>query len=129
VLKNGTNILYKPYKEYRNRHTPDPTPPGSDTRSVASHNGQGSDSGSTDATVKKNVAGRMVMASGKSIGDFGIKGFKAATVDIPVAAAEGLWNVPSLYGDKPRDHGRVTDWKSGAVVGGKVSGHWVRRAT
>lgn len=47
-------------------------------------------------------------------------GFKGLLVDIPLATAEGLRNVPALYGDKVRDHGTVTGWKSGAVVGGKA---------
>lgn len=96
----------------------------SDTRSLASLNGESSGSGSGSSTTtterkKGNVAGKMAAASGKAFGDFTLNGFKAATVDIPLACSEGLKNVPALYGDKVRDNGRVTDWKSGAIVGGK----------
>jgi len=120
ALKSCGNIFYKPYQEYKHRHDS----PQSDTRSLASSHDQESSHSSMTATAtspeKKNVAGKMVAASAKSMGDLYSKGFKAATVDIPLAAAEGLKNVPALYGDKVRDNGRVTDWKSGCVVGGKV---------
>lgn len=66
------------------------------------------------------TAARMAGASAKSFGDLNLKGFKGLMVDIPLATAEGLRNVPALYGDKPRDHGTVTDWKSGALTGGKA---------
>lgn len=80
---------------------------------LASYNGE-------SASERPGVAGRMAAASGKSLMDFGLRGTRAVAVDIPFAVTEGLKNVPSLYGDKVRNHGRVTDWKSGAVVGGKV---------
>lgn len=44
---------------------------------------------------------------------------KGGLVDIPFALAEGLRNAPAMYGDKPRDLGPVTDWKTGGVVAGK----------
>ncbi|CZR62698.1 related to sterol glucosyltransferase [Phialocephala subalpina] len=66
------------------------------------------------------TASRMAGASGKALADVNVKGFKGLLVDIPLATAEGLRNVPALYGDTVRDHGTVTDWKSGALVGGKA---------
>ena len=45
---------------------------------------------------------------------------KATLVDVPLALADGLHAVPKLYGEKVRDHGTVTDWKSGGAVTGKV---------
>lgn len=45
---------------------------------------------------------------------------KATLVDAPLALADGLHAVPSLYGEKRRDHGAVTDWRSGGSVAGKV---------
>lgn len=123
AVKATGNIFYKPYKEYRRRNENelDQPPHTSETRSSASVNDEGSGSGSSIATGRKkgNVAGKMAAASGKALGDFTLNGFKAATVDIPLACSEGLKNVPALYGEKVRDDGRVTDWKSGAVVGGK----------
>lgn len=62
----------------------------------------------------------MVGASGKALADVNVKGFKGLLVDIPLATTEGLRNIPALYGDTVRDHGSVTDWKSGAMVGGKA---------
>jgi sterol 3beta-glucosyltransferase len=46
---------------------------------------------------------------------------KATLVDVPNALADGLHAVPSLYGEKGRDHGAVTDWKSGGAAAGKVT--------
>ncbi|KAN0096759.1 glycosyltransferase [Hyaloscypha variabilis] len=110
-ISSTTSVF--PYKEYkrRNEHRLDQSPHKSHTRSLASFNGERSGPG--------NVAGKVAAASGKAFGDFTLNGFKAATVDIPLACSEGLKNVPALYGDKVRDNGRVTDWKSGAIVGGK----------
>jgi len=46
---------------------------------------------------------------------------KATLVDIPLALTEGLHQMPKLYGEKVRDHGKVTDMKSAGIVAGKVS--------
>lgn len=46
---------------------------------------------------------------------------KGTLVDVPLAFAEGLRNTPVLYGENIRDHGPVTDWKSGGIVAAKVS--------
>lgn len=48
---------------------------------------------------------------------------KATLVDVPLALADGLHAVPRLYGEKVREHGAVTDWKSGGVVAGKSFGY------
>jgi len=45
---------------------------------------------------------------------------KATLVDMPLGLSEGLRRMPALVGDDVRDNGRVTDWKSGGVVAGKV---------
>lgn len=60
------------------------------------------------------------MAVGK--GFAGVTGVvaKGTLVDFPLAMAEGLRNTPKLMGDEVRDHGRVTDAKSGGVVAAKV---------
>ena len=55
----------------------------------------------------------------KGFGKAGGALMKGSLVDIPFALAEGLRNAPLMYGDKPRDFGPVTDWKSGGVVAGK----------
>lgn len=46
---------------------------------------------------------------------------KGTLVDIPCAIAEGFRNAPRIYGEEPKDHGRVTGWQSGGVVAAKVS--------
>ncbi|THY82622.1 UDP-Glycosyltransferase/glycogen phosphorylase [Aureobasidium pullulans] len=55
----------------------------------------------------------------KGFGKAGGALMKSSLVDIPFALAEGLRNAPLMYGDKHRDFGPVTDWKSGGVVAGK----------
>ena len=59
-------------------------------------------------------------ASAKSIAMFAPTAMKGMCVDIPLAFTEGLRAVPRLYGDtNTRDHGRVTSFRSGAVIAGK----------
>lgn len=65
------------------------------------------------------LAGRMAGASMKSLANFVPTALKGMTVDIPLAMTEGMRNVPRLYGEEPRDHGHVTDIKSGFAVAGK----------
>lgn len=48
---------------------------------------------------------------------------KGALVDVPLALAGGFKNTPQLYGETVRDHGTVTDWKSGGVVAAKACYH------
>jgi sterol 3beta-glucosyltransferase len=59
------------------------------------------------------------IAAGKGLGGVGMALTKTA-IDLPHAFTEGFHNIPTLYGDKVRDHGPVTDWKSGGIVGLKV---------
>ncbi|KAI2893061.1 CAZyme family GT1 [Aspergillus niger] len=70
-------------------------------------------------TGKRKLLGRMAAASGRSLGSIAPTMIKGTTVDFPLALAEGLRNVPRLYGETPRDHGPVTDIKSGFAVAGK----------
>ncbi|GJC78427.1 sterol 3-beta-glucosyltransferase UGT80B1 [Colletotrichum liriopes] len=78
------------------------------------------------ARVSGHEAGRASGAAAMAVG----KGFASMTgavakgglVSLPLAVAEGLHNVPRLYGDKPREHGKVEDWKSGGVVAAKTFG-------
>jgi len=41
-------------------------------------------------------------------------------LDVPLAVADGLHNVPALYGEEVRDMGSVRGWKSGGTKGLKV---------
>lgn len=78
---------------------------------------------SASSTATKNhgiqTAGKMAAASAKSVGAFNSSLFRGMMVDLPLAVAEGMRNVPSLYGDDVKTLQPVTDWKSGAVVAGK----------
>ncbi|RKL23387.1 Sterol 3-beta-glucosyltransferase UGT80B1 [Fusarium oxysporum] len=67
-----------------------------------------------------HLAGRMAGASAKSAGKIGQTATKGMLVDIPLAITEGLKSVPQLYGGNVRNHGPVTDAKSGMVVAGKT---------
>ncbi|EGY20852.1 UDP-glucose,sterol transferase [Verticillium dahliae VdLs.17] len=95
-------IFIDPFKEYKRRRTQ----PGADGTP-----------GSRDGS-----AGAAAMAAGKGLGKVYGSMTKGALLDMPLAFTEGLRNVPKLYGAEPDDYGRVTDWKSGAVVGGKALG-------
>ena len=46
---------------------------------------------------------------------------KGVLLDLPVAMADGFHAMPMLYGDEKMKRGPVSDWKSGMIVGGKVS--------
>jgi hypothetical protein len=68
-------------------------------------------------------AGSGAAAQGAAMNVGGMAGAvtKGALVSTPLALAEGLRQIPRLYGEEVRDHGKVTDWRSGGVVAAKVS--------
>lgn len=76
---------------------------------------------STESNPKKKKkkqnqdSNRIVRGFGKAGNTF----LKGGLIDIPFALAEGLRNAPAMYGDKPRDFGPITDWKTGSIVAGK----------
>lgn len=59
-------------------------------------------------------------AVGRGFGKVGMALTKGA-IDLPRAMADGLHNVPALYGDKVRDYGEIRGWKSGTLTGVKVN--------
>jgi hypothetical protein len=127
VVEASARIFYKPYKEYKSGRIPTNSSLKSASGSHVDLGMSGADDSSMNSEASRlagrssaSTAGAMVTASAKSLGDLYVKGFKGLAVDIPLAAAKGLHNVPALYGDEVRDNGRVKDWKSGAIVGGKV---------
>ncbi|KAF8864364.1 UDP-Glycosyltransferase/glycogen phosphorylase [Acephala macrosclerotiorum] len=61
-------------------------------------------------------------AVGRGFGKVGMALTKGA-VDLPRAMADGLHNVPALYGDKVRDYGEIRGWKSGTLSGVKSLGY------
>ena len=127
VVEATAGLFYQPYKEYKSRQISKASNLKSDSASIIDEtsnlqsNGESSNRGLQVPNHSGNTAGAVALASAKSFGNFYGTSFKGLVVDIPLAAAEGFKNVPALYGEQVRDNGTVTDWKSGAVVGGKVS--------
>jgi hypothetical protein len=69
---------------------------------------------------QRSMAGTAALASARSIGMIGPIAAKGMLVDFPLAITEGLKAVPQHFGTKTRDHGPVTDAKSGAAVAGQT---------
>ncbi|GLI80215.1 hypothetical protein PoHVEF18_008567 [Penicillium ochrochloron] len=96
-----------------------------ETQGIDADDSNGSTESGASNMVKRpkqgggKLFGRMAGASAKSLGSFVPTALKGMTVDIPLALTEGLRNVPRYYGEEPRDHGPVTDIKSGFTVAGK----------
>ncbi|KAH6657053.1 hypothetical protein BKA67DRAFT_512878 [Truncatella angustata] len=66
-----------------------------------------------------NRLGKAVLGSASGVGGFFKHFTKGMYVDLPLATTEGLRSMPKLYGGEVREIGKVTDWKSGAIVAGK----------
>ncbi|XPS77336.1 hypothetical protein M3J09_009362 [Ascochyta lentis] len=125
-----TGVFTKPYTEYRDdRDRRAYEESNIEALKVANIDTKTADKGKVDSddpsihpsTRRKPIsAGRLAGASGMSIAMFAPKALKGMTVDIPLALTDGLKNVPRAYGDTIRDHGPVTDFKSGATVAGKT---------
>jgi hypothetical protein len=75
---------------------------------------------SRSANKKPSMGGNATAASAKSIGSVAPRALKGMMVDIPLALTEGLNAIPSHYGDKGRDNGKVTGIGSGFAVAGKT---------
>lgn len=65
-----------------------------------------------------STTGAAMKASASGLGTF-FKSYGKSCLDVPLAITEGLRATPRLYGDKVKDHSPITDWKSGAMVGGQ----------
>lgn len=77
--------------------------------------------------VKNGGGGSGASAGGAAVGAVGrgMTGMttavvKGTLVDVPLALTEGLKQTSKLIGDDVRDHGKVSDWKSGGTVAAKV---------
>lgn len=77
-------------------------------------------SGKSKGKSQPSMAGKVAGASAKRIGMIAPNAAKGMLVDIPLAITEAMQPVPKHFGTKIRDHGPVTDAKSGAVVAGKT---------
>ena len=75
---------------------------------------------SRSASKQPSIGGQAAAAGAKSIGSVAPRALKGMLVDIPLALTEGLNSVPSHYGDKRRDNGKVTGIGSGFAVAGKT---------
>lgn len=138
ILKAGGDIIYQPYKIYKNgatKNTPlssqsqtaspqllSPVPTnvedyGTSLRKARSLNDLRETSELDMKGDKKalDMATASALAGGKFLG----KCLSGVMVDVPLAAAEGFRMLPGLYGDKVYEHQRVKGWKSGAIAGAK----------
>lgn len=122
TLNATADIFRKPYVEYRKGQVKESGTINRQLPQVAGDNA--SIAASTRSSIGKKAglrtAGAMVTATGKSIGALLAVETKGVLVDLPLAAAEGMFAVPTLYGEKVRDHGKVTGAKSGAIAAGKA---------
>ncbi|RSL41506.1 hypothetical protein CEP53_012720 [Fusarium sp. AF-6] len=123
-----TGMVTKPVEEYQNekkrrarqmKETQSAVPAMDDEKAGSSERAS-DDSARPNTEHSGSLAGRMAGASAKSIGKLGPTALKCMVVDIPLALTEGLKAVPHAYGGNVRDHGPVTDAKSGMVVAGKT---------
>jgi hypothetical protein len=70
----------------------------------------------------KSAAGAAGKAVGRGFEKVGMAVTKGV-IDLPRAVADGLHNVPALYGEEVRDYGEIRGWKSGSMVGAKSMGY------
>lgn len=80
---------------------------------------------SIDKDESRNGARQVVKASAKNVGKLLFSPVKGLVLDIPLAAVEGMWNLPRFQGDTGYQHTAVTDWKSGGSVAVKSFTHGV----
>lgn len=66
------------------------------------------------------AAGRATVAAVGGLAKMSGVLVRGTLVDTPLALAEGMRNIPRLYGEEVKDYGKVTDWKSGGAVAAKV---------
>ncbi|KAJ5098378.1 hypothetical protein N7532_005379 [Penicillium argentinense] len=131
MLKATGDIVYRPYVEFSRAPTnqAERAYPES-SRSQSLDNASVIETASVDssATTKPSRlrnTGVAMGGSAKSLGKAVGVWYKGMLIDMPLAAAEGLRAVPRLYGDEVKDHGIVTDWKSGATFAGKNFVHGI----
>jgi hypothetical protein len=64
--------------------------------------------GDTSGSMK-SPAGSAALAAGRGLGKLSESVTRGTLVDLPLALAEGLRNVPRLYSDQPNDYRRFND--------------------
>lgn len=120
TVNEFNNLWYAPYKMQRDAKTKENLRALPDSRRAEDsidHSDRASNR-SVSSASKTKMAGASAMSMSRLWGAF----VKSLVVDTPFAVAEGFRNAPKLYGEKVPDHAPITDWKSGAVVGGKEFG-------
>ena len=112
LTSNGKNVFIQPYKELKKVQSlqNENLVEGADMRGGAKY-------GHRNAVAAAAAAG----VAGKSVGKISGGLAKGVLLDLPVAMADGFHAMPMLYGDEKMKRGPVSDWKSGMIVGGKVS--------
>ncbi|PVH82903.1 glycosyltransferase family 1 protein [Cadophora sp. DSE1049] len=103
------SVVQEPMHEYRRVKTIERAE--SETASIHSSSSGGS-----------HAAGAAGKAVGRGFGRVGMALTKTA-IDLPMAVADGMHNIPALYGEKIRDRGEIRGWKSGGKVGLKSLGY------
>lgn len=75
----------------------------------------------SEPTSQAKLHGQAGLAFAKGVNHLAVGTFKGGMVDVPLALAEGFRNVPRLWGENVKEQEKITGWKSGATVAGKVS--------
>ncbi|EHA54186.1 glycosyltransferase family 28 domain-containing protein [Pyricularia oryzae 70-15] len=70
-----------------------------------------------------SAGGAAMMSAAGGVGSMVGVVTKGTLVDTPLALAEGLRNIPKLYGEEVKNHGQVKGVGSGSVVAAKNFGH------
>ncbi|CZS90925.1 related to sterol glucosyltransferase [Rhynchosporium agropyri] len=133
-LKETTGIITKPFAEFQNAreqklltanaiaHRNLGSPKSSSDTLASLQHSRVSNSTSPETAGKMTggqIAGAMIGASVKSLGNAVGKPWKGFFVDVPLAVADGLHAIPKMYGEEVTEREKITDIKSGVVVAGK----------
>ena len=130
IINDAVGIVTKPIDEYKQskEQRQGPQPPNSSvvlSKSRSLHSSQNiqeyrhqSRPHPTERT-KSQTASAMAAASAKSFGNVIGRPLKGMFVDGPLAVADGLYSVPTLYGSEVQERNKITNFKSGVAVAGK----------
>lgn len=85
-------------------------------------NEEASDSSSVQLNTRRKPIsdGKLAAASGQSIAMFATKAAKGMLVDIPLTLTDSLNQVPRVCGETVREHGSLTNFKTGPTVAAKT---------
>ncbi|PMD56672.1 glycosyltransferase family 1 protein [Hyaloscypha bicolor E] len=120
------NLVESPIKEYRKVKSMERENSNLSSLSHSDSSTLSIRSGKTGMTGSSVIGQSAAGAAGKAVGRGFEKVGMAVTkgvIDLPRAVADGLHNVPALYGEEVRDYGEIRGWKSGGKVGVKSMGY------